>query len=104
MNFGLDFGSIGIVKTVCLTYRNVFMMYVGKLVGMCKLCFMIVAKFCGYVHGYIYGYWQILWVLWKTFVGYVRIHLCMKLWEFFLDMQKFSFCMAMEKFGGCMDM
>ena len=57
MNFGLDFGSIGIVKTVCLTYRNVFMMYVGKLVGMCKLCFMIMAKFCGYVHGYIYGYW-----------------------------------------------
>ena len=55
MNFGLDFGSIGIVKTVCLTYRNVFMMYVGKLVGMCKLCFMIMAKFCGYVHGYIMG-------------------------------------------------
>ena len=25
MNFGLDFGSIGIVKTLCLTYRNVFM-------------------------------------------------------------------------------
>ena len=80
------------------------MMYVGKLVGMCKLCFMIMAKFCGYVHGYIYGYWQILWVLWKNLVGYVRIHLCMKLWEFFLDRWKFSFCMATEKFGGCMDM
>ena len=53
MNFDLDFGSIGIVKTLCLTYRNVFMIYVGKLVGMCKLCFMIMVKFCGYVHGYI---------------------------------------------------
>ena len=63
---------------------NVFMMYVGKLVGMCKLCFMNMAKFCGYVHGYICGYWQILWVLWKNFVGHVRIYLCMKLWEFFL--------------------
>ena len=27
------------------------------------------AKFCGYVHGYIYGYWQILWVLWKILLG-----------------------------------
>ena len=36
------------------------------------------------MHGYIYGNWQILWVLWKKFVGYVRIYLCMKLWEFFL--------------------
>ena len=79
MNFGLDFGSIGIVKTLCVTYMNVFMMYMGKLVGMCKLCFMNMAKFCGYVHGYICGYWQILWVLWKNFVGYVRIYLCMKL-------------------------
>ena len=83
MNFGLNFGSIGIVKTLCLTCMNVFMMYVGKLVGMCKLCFMIMEKLCGYVHGYIYGYWQIFWVLWKNFVGYVRIYLCMKLWEFF---------------------
>ena len=56
MNFGLDFGSIGIVKTLCVTYMNVFMMYMGKLVGMCKLCFMNMAKFCGYVHGYICGY------------------------------------------------
>ena len=62
MNFGLDVGSIGIVKTLCLTYMNVFMMYVGKLVGMCKLCFMNwqnfvgmcmdifmgIGKFCGY--------------------------------------------------------
>ena len=47
MNFGLNFGSIGIVKTLCLTCMNVFMMYVGKLVGMCKLCFMNMAKFCG---------------------------------------------------------
>ena len=74
------------MKTLCLTYRNVFMIYVEKLVAMCKLCCMIMAKFCGYVHGYIYGYWQIFWVLWKIFVGYVRIHLCMKLWKFFLGM------------------
>ena len=60
------------------------MMYVEKFIGICKLCFMDMAKFCGNVHGYIYGYWQILWVLWKNFVGYVRIYLCMKLWEFFL--------------------
>ena len=52
-NFSLDFGSIGIVKTLCLTYRNAFILYVGKLVGMCKLCFMNMANFCGYVHGYI---------------------------------------------------
>ena len=84
MNFGLDFGSIGIVKTLSSTYINVFKMYVGKLVGMCKLCFMNMEKFCRYAHGYIYGYWQILWVLWKKFVRYVRIYLCMKLWEFFL--------------------
>ena len=56
MNFGLNFGSTGIAKTLCLTYTNVVMMYVGKLVGMRKLCFMNMAKFCGYVHGYIYGY------------------------------------------------
>ena len=62
MNFGLDFGSIGIVKNLCLVYVNVFMMYVEKLVGMCKLCFMDMAKFCGYVHGYFCGYEQILWV------------------------------------------
>ena len=93
MNFGLDFGSIGIVKTLCLTYMNVFMMYVGKLVGMCKLFFFFLND-----HG------KILWILWKNFVGYVRIYLCMKLWEFFLGMQRFSFCMAMEKFGSCMDM
>ena len=72
MNFGLDFGSIGIVKTLYLTYMNVFMMYVGKIVGMCKLCFMNMEKFCGYMHGYIYGYWQILRVLWKNIVGYVE--------------------------------
>ena len=104
MNFGLDFGGIGIVKTLCLTYRNVFMIYVGKLVGMCKLCFMNMAKFCGYVHGYIYGYWQILWVLWKNFLRYVRIYLCMKLWEFFLGHVEIFLCMAMAKFGGCMNM
>ena len=27
---------------------NMFMMYVEKLVGMCKLCFMDMTKFCGY--------------------------------------------------------
>ena len=27
---------------------NMFMMHVGKFVGMCKLCFMAVAKFGGY--------------------------------------------------------
>ena len=69
------------MKTLCVTYMNVFMMYMGKLVGMCKLCFMNMAKFSGYVHGYIYGYWKILWVLWKN---YLRIYLCIKLWEFFL--------------------
>ena len=68
MNFGLDFGSIGIVKTLCLTYMNVCMMYVGKLVSMCELCFMIMAKFCGMCMdifkgiGKIYGYYgKILW-------------------------------------------
>ena len=59
------------------------------------------AKFCGYVHGYIYGDGQILWVwnfdLWKILLGmwcwflenlngydfgYVRTYLCMSLWEF----------------------
>ena len=30
---------------------NVLMMYVEKFVGMCKLCFMNTAKFCGYVYG-----------------------------------------------------
>ena len=96
MNFGLDFGSIGIVKTLCLTYRNVFMIYVGKLVGMCKLFF-----FFFNFNFYFYDHGKILWVLWKNFVGYVRIYLCMKLWELFLGMQRFSFCMAMEKFGSC---
>ena len=68
MNFGLDFGSIGIVKTLCLTYMNVCMMYVGKLVSMCELCFMIMAKFCRMCMdifkgiGKIYGYYgKILW-------------------------------------------
>ena len=32
----------------------------GKSLLKCKLCFMDIAKFCGYVHGYIYGYGQIL--------------------------------------------
>ena len=31
MNFGLDFGSIVIVKNLCLAYVNMFMMYVGKV-------------------------------------------------------------------------
>ena len=30
---------------------NMFMMYVEKFVGTCKLCFMNMAKFCGYMHG-----------------------------------------------------
>ena len=29
-----------------------------KFIGICKLYFMDMAKFCGYVRGYIYGYWQ----------------------------------------------
>ena len=35
-------------------------MVCGKSLLKCKLCFMDIAKFCGYVHGYIYGYGQIL--------------------------------------------
>ena len=31
-----------------------------NFIGICKLSFMDMAKFCGYVHGYICGYWQIL--------------------------------------------
>ena len=33
-----------------------------KFIGICKLCFMAMAKFCGYVHGHIGGDGQILWV------------------------------------------
>ena len=104
MNFSLNFGSIGIAKTLYLIYMNVFMMYVGKLICMCKLCFMDVVKFCGYVHGYICGYWKILWLwsfdLWKILLGmwcwflenlyghsfgYVRTYLCTSLWNLFLS-------------------
>ena len=72
-----------------------------KFIGICKLYFRDMAKFCGYVHGYICGDGQILWVwnfdLWKILLGmwcwflenlygydfgYVRIYLCMSLWEF----------------------
>ena len=69
-----------------------------KFVGMCKLCFMNLAKFCGYVHGK--NLITIKFQLWKIFVGYVmlvlgkfcgypfgyvRIYLCMdmNLWGFF---------------------
>ena len=73
MNFGLDFGSIGIVKTLCLTYRNVFMIYVGKLVGMCKLFFFFLIFFNFYDHGKILWVcaWIYLWVL-ANFVGIVE--------------------------------
>ena len=36
---------------VTWAYMNVLMMYVEKFVGMCKVCFMDMAKFCGYVYG-----------------------------------------------------
>ena len=59
-------------------------MNVGKLVGMCKLCFYEYGKIL-WVCAWIY-----LWVLAnfvgivENFVEYVRIYLCLKLWEFFL--------------------
>ena len=47
---------------------NVFMMYVGNFVGMCKFYFMIMSKFCGYEYGEICGYKIFLWI-WKKFMG-----------------------------------
>ena len=38
-------------KFVLWAYMNMFMMHIGNFVGMCKFCFMNMAKFCGYVHG-----------------------------------------------------
>ena len=55
MNFSLNFGSIGIAKTLYLISMNVFMMYVGKLICMCKLC----------VHGRGKILWLCAWIyLW----------------------------------------
>ena len=45
---------------------NTFMMHVGNLIGMCKIYFMNMAKFCGY------GYGKFLWV-----------------WKKIMDMEKF---------------
>ena len=84
MNLGLDFGSIGIVKKFVLwAYMNMFMMHIGNFVGMCKFCFMNMAKFCGH-ETLTYG--KILSGVWCWFMenfcgydfGYVRIYLlCM---------------------------
>ena len=38
-------------KFVSWACMNMFMMYVEKFVGMCKLCFMNMAKFFWCVHG-----------------------------------------------------
>ena len=57
MNFGLDFGSIGIVKNLCCRLRWICSWCIWeKFVGMCKLCFMEMK------------FW-----LWKNFVGYVML-------------------------------
>ena len=63
MNFGLDFGSIGIGKNLCcrLVWICSWCMW-EKFVGMGKLCFMDMAKFlwvCAWIN---------LWV-WANFVG-----------------------------------
>ena len=50
MNFGLVWEHWHCEKFVLWACMNMFMMYVEKFVGMCKLCFKNVAK-CGYVHG-----------------------------------------------------
>ena len=48
--------------------------------------FMNMVKFCGYVHGYIYGYWQILWVLWKILLSMWEFICAWSCGNFFLDM------------------
>ena len=56
MNFGLDFGSIGIVKNSWQASMNMFMMHVGKVYW--------------HVYSLFYGHDKILWVnlwVWKIF-------------------------------------
>ena len=47
MNFGLNFGSIGMVKNLCCRFGWICSWCMWeKSVGMCKLCFMDMKKLC----------------------------------------------------------
>ena len=78
-----------------------------QFIGICKLCFIDMAKFCGYE---IFIYEKFCWV---CDVDYWKIHVVMILamqeficactcGNFYLGhVGIFSFSMAMEKFGSC---
>ena len=91
-----------------LVYVNLVLETWKNFVGMCMDIFVEMGKFCGYE---ILTCEKFCWICHVWFVenlcgydfGYVRIYLCMSLWEFLSWSCRnfFSFRIAMEKFGSC---